>query len=74
MMLAALKSETPGAALILLAAFGIVVGAWYLIANRKKIRRWLRKLTRRKYFWAYVLAAGLFFGFSGFFLFLGFRY
>lgn len=76
MMLAALKSAnaTPLAVVVLLAAFGLVVGVWYLIANRRKIRRWWRKMTARKDFWGYVLAGVLFFGFSGFFIFLGFRY
>ena len=51
----------------------MIVGIWYLIANRRKIRRLWRKLTGRKDFWGYVLAAALFFGFSGFFTFLALR-
>ena len=70
--------ENPGAAIIVFAAFSLVVGAWYLIKNRrkifKKIRRWWRRLTGRKDFWGYVLAGVLFFGFSAFILFLDFRY
>ena len=66
-------SATPPAAVFLLALFSMIVGIWYLIANRRKIRRLWRKLTGRKDFWGYVLAAALFFGFSGFFTFLALR-
>lgn len=76
MILAALKSasRTPLALVFLLAAFGLVVGLWYLISNRRKIRRWWRKMTGKKDFWGYVTAAVLFIGFGAFFLFLDFRY
>ena len=67
-------ADNPAAFIALFAVFSLFVGAWYLIANRRKIRRWWRKMTARKDFWGYVLAGVLFFGFSGFFIFLGFRY
>lgn len=65
-------AATPAAALVLGFLFFAGVGIWYCITNRKKIRRWIRRTIRKKHFWGYVLAAGLFILFGGYFLYLGF--
>ena len=76
MTIAALKttSASPAVALITFAAFAFIVGVVYLVKNWRKIRRWWRRMTRKKHFWGYVLCGFLFVGFAAFYLFLDFRY
>lgn len=66
--------DNPAAFIALFAVFSLFVGTWYLIKNRRKVRKWWRKTTRKKEFWGYVLAGFLFVGFSAYFIFLGNRY
>ena len=68
------SEESPGAFVALVAAFAGIVAIWYLLKNRRKVRKWWRRVTGRKNFWWYVVAWGLFFGFGAFFAFLDFRY
>lgn len=75
MTIAALKSASnPAAFLITFAVFAFIIGAFYLVKNWRKVRRWWRRTTRKKHFWGYVLGGVLFVGFGAYFAFLGFKY
>jgi len=67
------QSETPAAAVMLLVAFCAIVGAWYLIKNRRKVGRKLRRAFRSRRFWGKVAAFAFVAAFTAVFVFLAFR-
>lgn len=75
MTITALKTAAnPAAALIVFAAFAFIVGVFYLVKNWRKVRRWWRRTTRKKHFWSFVWAAGLFLFCAAFIVLLDIRY